>query len=277
LVDGDLVLHRLKNPLIILGVTGLFGGLPAIYIIATGQFLAPSWQIILFGLVTGIVSLFAYYPYFRALETANPASAILLWKLSPVFVAVFALVFFGERLSATKYIAIALLILSAVIVDGLHIRSRKIVGGTKAASWMVLASCMTAAQALMEKQLFTSSSSSTGLALISLGSFLSGAVLLFLSKQRRTIVRAFAKDGLLLAGNQLLDVAATVCLSLAISLGAVSLVVALEGVQALFILGLAWIASRIFSPEQFRVAKAPPAWRIIIAVVLTIGGLTLIV
>lgn len=276
LVDGDLILHRLKNPTLILGVTGLFSGLPAAYLIASGTFTAPEWSILLFGVVTGVVSLFAYYPYFRALEMTHPASAILLWNLSPVLVAISAYFLLDERLSISAYIAIGLLLASVLIVEGSSASREKSKEGMSVMRWMLLASVLTAAQAIMEKKLFLETSSSTGVALISVGSFFSGFFLLLFSSQRRTFFRTFVKGGLLLTGNQLIDVAAAVSLSVAISMGPVSVVTALGGVQPLFILALAWIASRLFSKKQFQIAKAPPTVAVAISVVLTIIGLFLI-
>jgi len=275
LIDDDLVLHRLKKPVIILGITGLFACLPALVIILTGHFMMPSWSIILFGLVTGIVSLIAYYPYYRALETANPESVILFWNLAPVLVVLFAFLFLGEQLSLIKYVAIGLLILSAIIVEGSH-TDFKPRGNMRALWWMVLGSVVTAIQYTMEKELFTRTTSANGIALICIGSFVSALIILAPKHRRQALVRAFQKNRMILVINHVLDMSAVVCSSLAISLGSVSIVSAIGGIQALFVLGLAWIATRIFTKKQIQIAKAPPFARMAVAVTLSVIGLWVI-
>lgn len=48
LIDDDLVLHRLKNPNVLVGMTGLFAGLPAAFLFMTGMVTVPSWQMVFF-------------------------------------------------------------------------------------------------------------------------------------------------------------------------------------------------------------------------------------
>ncbi|MFA5129978.1 MAG: DMT family transporter [Patescibacteria group bacterium] len=275
LIDDDLILHRLKQPFVIVGITGLFAGIPAAYFLATGAFHVPSWPIIVFGLMTGVVNLAVYYPYFRALQTTNPESAILFWNLAPVLVAVFAFIFLGERLSIVKYVAIGLIILSTIIIESSHVEFKPH-GNAKALRWMILASCCTAIQYLMEKKLYEMSGAQVGITLICIGSFVCGMLVFLSRKNRKIISKAFSKNGWLLTLNQSLDVGAAICSNFAISLGAVSLVSALQGAQSLFVVGLAWLAGHLFTKKQFRIAKAAPFGRVVLAVALTMIGLVVI-
>lgn len=275
IIDDDLVLHRLKKPVIIVGITGLFAGIPALCILLSGHFSLPSWPIVLFGIATGIVSLIAYYPYYRALETANPESVILFWNLAPVLVTLFAFIFLDERLSMIKYIAIGLLILSAIITEGSHV-DFKPHGNARAMLWMLLGSVITATQYIFEKQLYTSIGPADGLVLIGTGGCISGLLILSSKRNRHTVISAFKKNGLILGINHLLDLGAVVCSSLAIAFGTVSIVSALQGVQALFVVILAWIATRIFTKKQLCIAKAPPCGRMAIAIILSVIGLWVI-
>ena len=275
LIDDDLILHRLKKPLVIVGITGLFAGIPALCIILSGHFTFPSWTIFAFGILTGVVSLIAYYPYYRALETTNPESAILFWNLAPVIVTLFAFVFLNERLSLIKYVAIGLIIVSTIVAESSHVEFKPH-GNAKALRWMILASVFTATQDILEKKLYNATGPANGIALICIGSFITGLIFLFPAKRRREFIHAFQKNGALLSLNHSLDIGAVICSNIAIAFGTVSIVAALQGIQALFVIGLAWVATRLFTKKQFRLAKAPPFSRMILAVLLAIVGLWVI-
>lgn len=276
LIDGDLILHRVKSPSVILGLTGLFSGLPAVYVFITHQFVMPSLGMILLGLLAGAVSLLAYLPYFRTLTIANPAEAVLLWNLSPVLIAIGAHVFLGEQLSVTKYLAIALLVFSAIYIERSHVKEMQKLWSPRVLGLMTLASIGTATQALLEKQLYTTVSARSGIALVSIGSFALGLCLFFFSRERRIVIDALRKNGTLLVINQLLDVVASVCLSIAIFYGYVSVVTAIGGIQPLFILAFAWLGSHLFTKKQFQTVPSPPAYKIAIATLCTAVGMTML-
>ena len=80
-------------------------------------------------------------------------------------------------------------------------------------------------------------------------------------------------NGRLLTGNHLLDTAAVVCSNLAIAYGSVSVVSAFQGIQPLFVMMFAGIASRFFTNKQLRLAKAPQTMRVAVAVMLSVIGL----
>jgi len=276
LMDGDIVFHRMRKPMVLMGTTGLFSGLPALFLILTGNFSVPSLSVILFGLATGMVGLVVYYPYFRALETASPAEVVLLWNLGPVLVTIGAYFLLDERLTVLKYVAIALLILSTVVIQGTRESFLKLKVNKKAALWMVLASVGLAIQGLMDKRLFQDTSTVNGLTLISVGSFALGLVLFFSQRERRNVELAFKKFGPLLITDHLFDLGGILTFYIAVALGSVSLTMAIGGIQALIIVALTWIGSRIFTKQQFRILKPPPAWRVALAVVLTVVGMALV-
>lgn len=86
---------------------------------ATGQFTAPgpistrSWVfLVLSGLGTGA----SWLCYFRALKLGPATLVAPIDKLSVVFVALFAVVFLGERPSGSSWFGIALIAAGAVII-----------------------------------------------------------------------------------------------------------------------------------------------------------------
>lgn len=91
----------------------------AVLLFATGQFRAPgpvtprTWLfLILSGLATGA----SWLCYFRALKLGPATLVAPIDKLSVVLVTLFAVVFLGERPSATGWLGIALIAAGAVLL-----------------------------------------------------------------------------------------------------------------------------------------------------------------
>lgn len=86
---------------------------------ATGTWEAPARIpagtyvfLVLSGLATGA----SWLCYFRALKLGDAARVAPIDKLSVVMVAVFAVIFLGERLSATSWLGVGLIAAGAVLV-----------------------------------------------------------------------------------------------------------------------------------------------------------------
>jgi len=78
-----------------------------------GEISMKTWAFLtLSGLATGA----SWLCYFRALKLGNAAQVAPIDKLSVVLVAVFGVVFLGERLSGANWLGIALIALGAVLV-----------------------------------------------------------------------------------------------------------------------------------------------------------------
>ncbi len=91
----------------------------AVMVYITGNWQSPAtvtprtWLfLILSGLATGA----SWICYFRALKIGNAARVAPIDKLSVVFVAVFAVLFLGERLSLPNWLGVILIGCGAVLV-----------------------------------------------------------------------------------------------------------------------------------------------------------------
>ncbi len=99
--------------------TVVIGAFVAVLLTASGQWRAPtsipqrSWLfLILSGMATGA----SWVCYFRALKIGDAARVAPIDKLSVVLVAVFGVVFLGERLSAANWTGVALIAAGASLV-----------------------------------------------------------------------------------------------------------------------------------------------------------------
>lgn len=91
----------------------------AMILFATGQFQSPGSVtprtyvfLVLSGLATGA----SWICYFRALKIGEAAKVAPIDKLSVVLVAIFGVIFLGERLSAPNWLGVALIAAGAILV-----------------------------------------------------------------------------------------------------------------------------------------------------------------
>ena len=94
-------------------------GAAALMVAVTGSWQAPSaistrsWIfLVLSGLATGA----SWFCYFRALKLGDAARVAPIDKLSVVFVAIFSVVFLGEKLSLPNWLGVALIAAGALLV-----------------------------------------------------------------------------------------------------------------------------------------------------------------
>ena len=85
----------------------------------TGQFQAPgsiSGRSYLFLILSGLGTGASWLCYFRALKIGEAAKVAPIDKLSVVLVAIFGVVFLGEKLTAPNWLGVALVATGAVLI-----------------------------------------------------------------------------------------------------------------------------------------------------------------
>jgi transporter family protein len=98
--------------IIILATLGLI-------LFATGQFQSPgtiSGRTYFFLLLSGLATGASWICYFRALKIGEAAKVAPIDKLSVVLVAIFGVIFLGERLSAPNWLGVGLITAGALLV-----------------------------------------------------------------------------------------------------------------------------------------------------------------
>jgi transporter family protein len=91
----------------------------ALILYATGQFQSPtsvSPRTYVFLVLSGLATGASWICYFRALKIGEAAKVAPIDKLSVVLVAIFGVIFLGERLSAPNWLGVALIAAGAILV-----------------------------------------------------------------------------------------------------------------------------------------------------------------
>ncbi len=91
----------------------------AFILLATGQFQSPgtiSSRTYLFLLLSGLATGASWICYFRALKIGEAAKVAPIDKLSVVLVAVFGVLFLGEKLTTPNWLGVALIAVGAILV-----------------------------------------------------------------------------------------------------------------------------------------------------------------
>jgi transporter family protein len=94
-------------------------GCLAAFLAATGQFQSPgtvSTRTYAFLVLSGLATGASWVCYFRALKLGNASQVAPIDKLSVVLVAVFAVLFLGERPSLPNWLGIVLIAAGAVLI-----------------------------------------------------------------------------------------------------------------------------------------------------------------
>jgi transporter family protein len=90
-----------------------------VIVYATRQFQNPadiSGRTYMFLVLSGLGTGASWLCYFRALKLGNAAQVAPIDKLSVVLVAIFGVLFLGERLSAANWLGVALVAAGAILV-----------------------------------------------------------------------------------------------------------------------------------------------------------------
>ncbi len=91
----------------------------ALILAATGQFQSPgaiSGRTYVFLVLSGLATGGSWICYFRALKVGQAAQVAPVDKLSVVLVALFGVLFLGEKLTLPNWLGVALIALGAVLV-----------------------------------------------------------------------------------------------------------------------------------------------------------------
>ena len=209
----------------------------------------------LYGLIVGAIFMLAIYLMYKALFTCE-ASRVgpIIGAITPVFVALFSILFLGEHLRGKSFLAFILLVAGGVLIT-LDLRERKnwisIDPKNKKLILTVLASALVfGIYYVLLKGIFNDQNFVAGLVWTRVGAFLASFLFLISAKNRKLIFSNSQKtklsSGGLIVANKAMSGVAFALLNYAIALGNVAIVNAMQGIQYVFLLILVVLFSKFY-------------------------------
>ncbi|MBI4709076.1 MAG: DMT family transporter [Candidatus Portnoybacteria bacterium] len=218
------------------------------FVLAPFGFYWPGLGQVLIALLAGATFLIGLWYLFEAVDIGSASRVFLTFGgLTPIVVLGLSFLFLGERLSTTQILAFLLLVAGGFLVSFKKEPQRK---KEKRFRFIIIAVILTAISLVLTKYVFMHQDFISGFIWTRIGSFLTALLFLIPQELRHAIFGSGkqSKGGmsLLLISNKAVAGGATVMVSFAISLGSVSLVNALQGVQYVFLLILTAMLSKKF-------------------------------
>jgi drug/metabolite transporter (DMT)-like permease len=259
--DDNLLGKIYKGALVAAVISGLFGILPAIFILLLrpASINAPGYLIGL-SVLSGILVVFAFYAYFKGLEKADPSVVAALLCITPAvipFVAYFAV---GERLTINAVLGFSIVIVAAFLFSLADVRKLTI---SKAMVPALIAAALFDTVAITNKFVYTKIDFINAYLYFSIGMFIAGLILLFVSLKKQStkqnlwdiVQKRSPALILLLMLVEALALLAELARNKALSLGDVSLVAGLQNLQPFYVLIISLLFFP-FYPKVFRSAQS---------------------
>lgn len=236
------IIHKPISYLIFINV---IIGVLAILTIPFVDFGIPSILILSLCLLSGLVFTISVIPYLIAIKHDEVSRVVPLWQFIPVFTLILASIFLGEKLSSNSYLAFTLLVIGGFLISLKDVKNTFTI---RPSFWlMLLSSFLFAIEDVIAKYIFSNTSYWQGFIWTRIFSLL--VVLLFLLFTRfrndffNFVKTIKAKSFSVVLGGESLDYLGMIFYYFAVSLGPVSLVSAMHGLQPLFVLIFAIILS----------------------------------
>jgi transporter family protein len=250
IIDKFVFTRWVIKPVIPVIAGGILGLLASVIVYFTRGFDAMSGINIFLGMLAGFFTVLSFLFYYKAVNIEEISRVIPLYYLMNFFIVFFAFIFLGEILTSTKYLGVFFLATGAILVsqkDSINFKFNK-------AFWfMILASGTFAACSVLTKYLLNFADYWTVFSYIRIGVTVTLLPVLFLNFNDLAgeIKKNGAKAIALLSVSVILNVFAELFVTFAISVGSVTLVMALSSVQPFIVLVFALFIS-VFYPAIFK-------------------------
>ena len=285
IIDRYLLKRGFPNPLsyaFYVGILSIF-----VLVLAPFGFSISSISQIIIALAAGIVWLLATLIFYTALYKGESSRVVpTVGGFIPFFTLVLSFLFLGERLTVNQLVAFCFLVSGGVFLSLLVTKTKAFSGGkgihlTKTFVLALGAALVFAFYFVMTKFIFSRQGFINGLIWIRLGAVLGALFLLIPSSFRKKIFKkaeTIKKKtfGFFFLGRGL-GILASFLIYLAIYLGSVTLVNALQGVQYLFLLLLAFFLFRKIPSLKEQFEKKALIQKIIAIILICLGLVILVV
>lgn len=259
LIDDNLLSYVYRSPRVAAAISGLFGILPALILIATVNVEKVPINLMALSVVTGMVTVIAYYLYFQGLAKSSPSVVAALMSLSPAVIPFIAYFAVGERLGLSAVLGFSIVIVAAVCYSMVELGEFRL---SKALLPVFIAGLSLDFVAVVNKYVYLHTSFLNAYFYYSLGLVVAGIILMsfFNQADKKTLATIFQRRYillvLLLVIVEIMSLVAGFTFNKALSLGPVSLVAAIENIQPIFVLLITLTFFKL-APHFFLEAKSP--------------------
>ncbi len=276
IIDKYVFSKWVSNPLIPVTIFCALGLLSSFFIFSFRGFYELSYQNIFLCFLAGAFFILASVLYFKAVKIEEISRVVPLYYLTPLFTSVFAVFFLDEIFAPIKYLGIFLLVIGAVLIS---LRSLTDLRPGNALLLMILASIFYSLSAIATKYLLSFADFWTIFAYIRL--LLIFALVPMLYFCFRDLVETVKKHGkkviVAISLAEALTLIGTLLITIAMSIGSVTLVNALSSIQPFIVLLFAVILSVFFPKILKEEINKQVIFLKILAIALMFVGVILII
>ena len=274
-IDKFVLTKWIKRPIVLIMVLGIIGLIASIVIYFVHGFSELSHFNILLAFISGVFYISGILFYFKAVKIEEISRIVPLSCLTPLFVSIFALVFLGEFFAPIKYLGIFSIVVGAILIST---KGYLKINQGKAFWLMILFAVFMAINHVITKYLLSFADFWTIFSWMRIGVFIALIPIYITSFSSLLLtVKEHGKKVIFVTSfGECLSLAGVLFITIAASVGYITLVNALSSVQPLFVLLFTIILS-IFFPKILKeeIGKSIVLQKFV-AIILILGGALLI-
>ncbi|MBI5456365.1 hypothetical protein HY969_01360 [Candidatus Kaiserbacteria bacterium] len=270
LLDKHIVLHRehIGKPIVYAFYVSLLSGF-VVVIAPFGLVSLPSLYVLALSFASAVTFLIAIYALYSALRIAFASDvAPAVGAISAVTTVVLASVWIDGDVAALHIIPIGFLVAGTALISHYHFTMR-------AFRYAIISGIGFGATVFLSKLIFNASNFYDGLFWTRMMNVVAALLLLLVPALRHVILKGGTHSShsarFLVLGNKIIAGSASVLSAFAVSLGSVSIVNSLAGLQFVFVFGLTYVFSKWISGPSPRTSHVHAGWW------HTAGGIALVV
>ena len=272
-VDKYILTKWVRKPIVPVMILGIIGLLAGAFIYLFQGFAPLSPVNITLAFAAGILYILMAIFYFKAAKIEEISRIIPLFYLAPLFILILATIFLGEVFTPIKYLGIALLIIGAVFISSKNFV--KISLG-KPFWFMILATLSIAGNQVITKYLLDFADFWTIFAYTRIGSvFILVPIFYFSFKDLVSTIKEHGKKTVIvMSANETLNLVGVLFITIAASVGFITLVNSLSSIQPFFVL-LFTVMLSVFYPKILKeeIGKSTLLKKTIAIILMFIGAL----
>jgi len=272
IIDKFVLSKWVRNPNVPVIFTSVIGLIGALFIYLLHGFSPLSYLNIGLAFISGASFIISCILYFKAVQIEEISRVVPMFYLSPLFVMIMAAIFLGEVFGPLKYLGIFLLVIGAIIISSKNLKMRF----GKAFWLMITCSLLGAAGTVITKYLLNFADFWTIFSYTRIGTVFALIPIFYLDFP--DLISTIKKHGKKVVGvisfNTSLNLVGVLFITIALSMGFVTLVNALSSVQPFFVLLFTVILSR-FYPRILKeeIGKSTILIKVIAIILMFVGAI----